>query len=782
MRVACRRPGTAGATAHKITVPARLGVILMANEFEWHTDVDGGWEPQAPEPAPSQRPTSRRRKLMVLAIAVGLLLAAGYGAYRMLTSRVEEATSTAERGLLMAHELLVSGSMEGDQDLVLSVVAKRPASWHDLNADLVARQLFFSRRPLGIEVIREGDQHAAEIETRLMPELDAAEVVDRRSYLADGRGMTETIMLERSFFYELTGEQWVLSPAAEERAFWGNWITDERTNISVTYPERDEEVAIRLAGYLDSFLPALCAADLDCPDDFQLTFKLERDPTSIRRLSEGVYAIRASSAAIADRLVLPAPSLVGKPVDEAGYEALERGYAGWIGTAIVARYGPSTARPEDVLARFDLQVPPTPVEPLPRPARGTFPAGVTGPDQDVLLLCSSGSLDRMLRFETATGTWQEEATGALWGQVDSATPGRSPGTSTYLSRLPNYRGVIVQTTNGQGEQAVWHSYLLIDGSARLLTEERQTHVYLPPRLQPDGQPPENLLSFYVPGDEAGEGFSSMLVNLETCPSSPCATESLPGMLAWSPDGRRTALIAPEADGNQRLYLGDGKGAIMAEVGIGQSPAWVDEDRFVYVAQGHEDPQDRLARWFGQEVRLVDAGSESPSSGHLLFDAETLRQAISVEKRPDNLTLWTVQPAMPGSGWWYVTARGDWKGQRMDYFLVYDQAATEIRLAIPLVEYGLIQPPMVNAPRTQVLIVALPRDDGEMSVELISANTDEVRRLPARLPQDWSADGQWLIQLDRGLMTLVSTDSAAQWPIAHDLDSCYWAVWTKQEED
>jgi hypothetical protein len=63
--------------------------------------------------------------------------------------------------------------------------------------------------------------------------------------------------------------------------------------------------------------------------------------------------------------------------------------------------------------------------------------------------------------------------------------------------------------------------------------------------------------------------------------------------------------------------------------------------------------------------------------------------------------------------------------------------------------------------------------------MIDAKGGEMRRLAAIVPQDWSADGQWLVQSDRGLLLLVAAESGAEWPVQHDLTGCYWAVWTNR---
>lgn len=755
----------------------------MADEFEWHTDVDGSWEPQEPEPQQTGPRPGRRLKFVALGVGGLFMLFAGFWVFASLRGRVEEATATAEGGLLIAHELLVEGALEGDRDLAESVVARRPSSWRDLNSDLIASQLFFGRRPLGIEAI--GEQRAAAYDIRLSPDLNAAEIIDRRPYsVLAGHSVTETAILERVFHYEQTNDQWQLSPAADEREFWGNWITDERTNITLTYPERDEEVAIKLAGHLNEFLAALCAIEeMSCPADFHLDFKLEIDPTSIRRLGEGVFAIRASSASAGDRLVLPAPTLVGSPVDEAGYEALKRGYSAWIAAAIALGYGSSQSSPSDILTRLDLEPPLAAEQPLPRAARSTFPSGSAGPSQDVLVLCSDRISDRLLRFDTESGSWREERLGGLADRRFGAEAAQEQfRTSLYLSRLPDYGGAVVQTADGDGEDAVWRSYLWRDGETRLLTEEPVPHYFLPPRLQPSNQPYQDKLAFYAPGDDNGERFTALLVDMDVCENTPCKTRTLAGMPVWSPDGQQTLLIVAEPATGSTLYLGDSSGEIRQQVGPGQSPVWLDERQFVYVARELNSQPDMLGRP-GFEKQVIRAsfsdGTPTALAHEVYFDAESVRTAIPDSIRPESLALWTVQPALRGDEWWYVTATGVRGDKRSDYVVVYNPALGETRLAAPLEGFTLVEPPMINVTGRKAIATALSDDGSRLSVELIDAESGQIRRLTDVVVQDWSADGDWLIQSERGVLHLVSTASGAEWPVRHDMTGCYWAVWTER---
>jgi hypothetical protein len=77
---------------------------------------------------------------------------------------------------------------------------------------------------------------------------------------------------------------------------------------------------------------ALCAeaAGLECPD-MNVPVHFDSDPASLVALDDpaAVYG--------RDDVRLPAPSLVGVPVDEAGYQALYQGYATWVARWLIAR-------------------------------------------------------------------------------------------------------------------------------------------------------------------------------------------------------------------------------------------------------------------------------------------------------------------------------------------------------------------------------------------------------------------------------------------------------------
>ncbi len=752
----------------------------MADDFEWQTDIESGWDEPALKPVPKRGYLSRRTRVILVTLALSIVIGSVIWTYVTLNRRVNEATSSAQSDVLLAHELLASGALRADVEVVEGLIARRPSSWQSLQVELLSKHLFYGRRPLGIVPSHVDAPDDAMISlARISPDMTEGEVVDQRLYLVHvGNGITETVTLERRFIYQKLDEQWLLAPP-DERNFWGNWAHDERSRLTLTFPVRDQEVAVRLAGDLDRFLTELCLAQtMSCPDGFHLSLKLERDPTSLRRLGEGYYPIGAGTASD-NRLSLPAPSLVGRPVDEAGYQALRRGYAGWIGAAIVSSFGtqegPTTPNVlAAVLADFGLSPPLEPILPLPRPTRIDFPPEIPAPQQDVLMLCAERSSLRLLRFQPASGRWQEELPP---GQLPGATL-QGARSMPVLGRLPDYQGAIIQTASDDDEQTLWQSFLWQSDELKLLTEDARVHYYLPSWMQPRYQPAHRYLTFYVPGEYTdSQQFGALAVDLQECETQPCELYPLSGMPFWSPDGRHTVIVAPGPNGYLTLHVGDESGNVIRRISAGQSVAWLDDERFTYVNLESDAERDEFGRLFGQRVTLESVGTEHHEAvqSETLFDAEMIRQLIQDTNRPDALGLWTAQPVL--GSWWFVGASSLDEGDQRDFMFVYDPRTGEATLATDLGSLRLVETPIVSPQGRYVVVVGLAADRGEVSVELIDTQTGEMRRLQGFFGSDWSEDEAWLMQTENRTLHFIATSTGQEWPVTHDLQACYWAVWS-----
>ncbi len=85
--------------------------------------------------------------------------------------------------------------------------------------------------------------------------------------------------------------------------------------MTLVYPARDRDIGARLAGDLDKLLAEMCNR-LDtqvCPPGLHVRLKLETDPSS---LADGRDLANRFSGSV--QLELPAPTLTGLPLDEAG--------------------------------------------------------------------------------------------------------------------------------------------------------------------------------------------------------------------------------------------------------------------------------------------------------------------------------------------------------------------------------------------------------------------------------------------------------------------------------
>ena len=72
-------------------------------------------------------------------------------------------------------------------------------------------------------------------------------------------------------------------------------------------------------------------ADINCANDLRLHIRLDKEPDSLLEANEIKNLLKAGL-----RLNLPTPTLVGLPIDEAGYELLYTGYAVQVVTAVLA--------------------------------------------------------------------------------------------------------------------------------------------------------------------------------------------------------------------------------------------------------------------------------------------------------------------------------------------------------------------------------------------------------------------------------------------------------------
>ncbi len=401
----------------------------MTDYFNWHSDDDGSWDAPLPieEGEIERRPGERLRAGLLIATAIALVLLIAILVNQDAGQVVDEATSNAQAELRAANRLILEAALEGDVELFSQLLSRQDMQWHSDQRVIVRRQLFHDRAPLAIWLDRPALAASKtpflEATVSLAPDLNSAEVFTTLPYLtltADGN--LQSVQLRRRIHYQRVGDRWLLVPSEDRPVISGEAeLAYEGEILKFAYPERDQEVVLRLAGDVDAMLKGFCRqlAALSCDPGISFEATLSDDPSSLLGLDRAflqpryrIYLTR--SVRTSDRIILPAPSLVGLATDEASYQALFRGYGSWLATAFIYRQiDPIALSSESYLALLASAqlVPPPPGEYNPLLTLESPPIPV--PDQEVRLHCTYNSeQSEFWFFDPKTETWSSEPVAA----------------------------------------------------------------------------------------------------------------------------------------------------------------------------------------------------------------------------------------------------------------------------------------------------------------------------------------------------------------------------------
>jgi hypothetical protein len=299
----------------------------MSDHFDWRTD-DEVWANEPIIEPELETPVSRRRSWIIAVIIVILLLGAGTRLYRYVNNQIEAAQIAAESEILLTHGLLRQANLEQDVELFRSFLSGRDPTWTELQLEQVARGRLFDRDGLGLQA----QPDVANIEVNIAPDLQAAELRFEQFYaLQNARGLTQTVHLQQTAVYRRGNQQWLYAPPAE--AYWGGWQTWDGRQLAIAYRQRDQAIVEQLAFDFEALIAEVCQLpDMACPPDLHLHLRLDSSPESLLLTADAQTLLEQSL-----RLNLPSPSLVGLPVDEAGYQALLQGYSLHLAAALISQ-------------------------------------------------------------------------------------------------------------------------------------------------------------------------------------------------------------------------------------------------------------------------------------------------------------------------------------------------------------------------------------------------------------------------------------------------------------
>jgi hypothetical protein len=529
----------------------------------------------------------------------------------------------------------------------------------------------------------------------------------------------------------------------------GDWtLTEEYVGqrLAAVYPLPDKAHALPLAQRLDQMLDAICSGffDVECDPELYLHLSFDNNPQSLIHMNRPLFNGMFYS--------LPTPTLVGLPTDEASQEALTRAYA----ELILAPYLDEAIQTywsgrEDFIQialyhhRQELGL----TSPAPRPVNPTPPPNLT---QEIALLCYTNQDIGVFAFNPTNLELKPKLKGQIFTNL---LPNPADDTAALVERL---------TAPDEERVVMWHS------------SESQTKVITAPNPSQNSLeslswrvfPPYHrlMIASRLKSPNSGNNtplFFKDVQFLGRCTSGDCPLLSNDFYydIFWSPDGQHTVLFNTVG----QLFVGDTAGTPRQFMSYGLNPVWLDNEQFVYVRPlGTPEPGFYLAQ-------------VSDYSTTRLLTPNDLTQAAGIPGIPMNLIYADQNPADPGRFVLFALAEAT-PGTQHAYLFEYNQTTQEL--------FFLFTSPQLYAfnqnPTGEKLAVTFlsPENQHEVYVINLPSQAAQPYTLPSRPGQpaiDWSQNGQWLLVLENGQLTLLDTQNQQFYSyIPDNYGSCLQAGW------
>jgi hypothetical protein len=729
--------------------------------FEWRTDDQDAWPEADGIAADAGVDSPRWLRLRLLAT---LLLLAATGclfAFRQARVRVTKATTIAEQELLATDALLRDAAVAGDKELIAAILpdveqrrgSSAPSRVAQVPLDRAAYGFY-----LNADAVRE-----TPTETWLSPDLQHAVVTYTLPYtVVEPSGTVTATALQHSIHYRRGDGRWTWVEPDDD--YWGEWITDETDEqFLVVYPERDAIVGARLARDLRRQRASLCAAFGGCPHGLRLQFRMEREYATLRQVRR---ALDAQSGLLTTAVA--APSAIGVPQDEAGYQALLRGYLRLLSGALLQQLVNEASSARGAYGDALLQRVLVDLGLLPWPPQGEANNRAQVPPPGILYtLCSDGMTQgaSLYRVDLKNNRWEPVIGGRHFVNMVALA-----GTDALLLQetMPDDRGGRPQLFLVRDGVPIAHE----EGLVLSATGQQTAVVYAYDENQ------EQLVLNYQGADACGD--------------APCDVPRIYASdAAWSPDGKHTLLRRPQEGsksppvGGEMLYLADRNGLNMRPLAPGYNPFWLDNDTYGYV-----------------QLEFGDTGTAVGTNAVVLSDVATFQPRIIVERAyledfvitesaesATQLFIGYVNPDPSYAGRLRLMAglfRSYNSFAQYDlYFFSADIASGEVRLDLALAEQILDERPVRSVDgwlafassdlhgQSTTLTVYDEVKNETAHYGLASGEPDAQTRLPSI---GLSPDQKWLFFLEEGVLRLIRPSDGVSRRIVPPFPGCAVVAW------
>lgn len=698
--------------------------------FEWlGEDEDSltGFE----KPVLARRKFWKRIGFWMILLFAGLLVVA----YMTLDRRQAALEDGEQQNISNSFKLWREAVLNNDVELFSLALAKEDRNWFLTQKKLFDKGLILNREPIGLQVL---NNFEIEPEIELSADLQRATLTYMQDYKIAGGGQPIVVRLRQSAIYLKRDDTWQYAVMDDE--YWGGWLKEEEKYLTVEYKERDAQIAQKIGRDLNKELEEKCANSgetggpiFKC-SDLDFTLVMSTDPQTIDGFSHPVTSFLEENATL-----LPTPSLLGIPIDDAGYAVIYEAYAN-----ILRQQFQSLAY-------------------LPIPL----------PDEAIYSLCFDFPNEGfgLYRYDARQNTWTSEM----------------PKRAFYsLRSYPDDRGVVLQEVTPPDEGSKLRLVRYQDQQETVLfdnTFERQS--YRPIGWGGADSSPRLLLQ----GGDNQVGVNYGWLDLRSCADHQCEVSGTSGYPIWSPDGLNSLVV----DGSS-IYTGDAQARKKVLVSEGFNPFWIDRQNFGFIRFAAGDS--------GLTTELVVA-SLLDEGLHPILDGRTLNQQANIGEGDNILIQYAAtNPHNPNSlilsasgvgklaGEYFIfnfelpDNYGEDAGGELD--LLFRHKGTPGGTPASLTPTGF--PPIDISPDGRWLLLSELASDSKSTWSYFFLNTEgnypprvteSFPILPAQFPfYDWSKDGQWLVIADYGFFRLVAPEYDYERLVHHDFDSCGFTVWSE----
>jgi hypothetical protein len=332
-----------------------------------------------------------------------------------------------------------------------------------------------------------------------------------------------------------------------------------------------------------------------------------------------------------------------------------------------------------------------------------------------------------------------------------------------IRKMPTGEGVLLLEVEESSPESNIRIILWLDGRENILFEQtmpEETADLVTWQLQER----ENRLLLEIPDLIRGAG-TFYNFDLSVCGSGECSSEihhfwSRP---IWSPNGDHLLV-------RQYGLIWRQKGFESIPLADGMAPFWVDDDSYGFIRSLGED-----------EIVVVRNLGEDDYQG--IVDTAELLSVLDQENRPKQMSIGHVAVDPANSNFWFILAFGlTVDGGAGEAFIFKLNRQTEdISLVVRsenLHSFGLS--PVGG--KLSATLYDLSSLSWKIIIHDVRSNLTVSHALRGGYAQqippiiDWSPDGQWLLAMNQGFLTLVDINSNEQKLVSPPEAGCTRAVW------